>query len=147
MAKKAKLSLNILYVIGAALIVVGFILPIFQFSFLGTHRLTGFDIVGDGDASVKLFTLLIFIGGLAGLVLSFVNVPNGKLLRIAALLLSFVGFVLVVVSICSSDGASIVKGLNLGKKTLSVIFKSLYAGGYMIIAGWIVAAAGLVTEK
>lgn len=148
MAKKAKVSLNILYVIGTALIVLGFILPIFQFSFLGTHRLTGFDIVGDGDTELKIFALLIFIGGLAGLVLSFIKkVPNGKILKIAAVLLSFVGFVLVTVSILSSDGASIVKGLNLGKKALSVIFKSLYVGGYMIIAGWIVAATGLVSEK
>lgn len=147
MAKKAKVSLNILYVIGTALIVLGFILPIFQFSFLGTHRLTGFDLVGDGETALKIFTLLIFIGGLAGLVLSFVKVPNGKILKIAAILLSFIAFVLVVVSIFNSDGASIVKGLNLGKKTLSAVFKSLYVGGYMIIAGWIVAAAGLITEK
>lgn len=70
MAKKAKVSLNILYVIGTALIVLGFVLPVFQFSFLGTYRLTGFDIVGDGDTELKIFALLIFIGGLAGLVLS-----------------------------------------------------------------------------
>ena len=146
MAKKS--SLNVLYLVGMALVALGFVLPIFQFSsILGKHQLTGFDLVGDGDTALKIYTLLIFIGGIAGVVLSFVKVQNAKLLKLAALLVSIIGFVLVVVSLVHSDGAAIIKGLNLGKKTVSFIFKSLYAGGYMIIAGWIGAAIGVVTGK
>ena len=81
------------------------------------------------------------------MVLSFVKVQNAKLLKLAALLVSIIGFVLVVVSLVHSDGAAIIKGLNLGKKTVSFIFKSLYAGSYMIVAGWIIAIAGFVTGK
>ena len=146
MAKKS--SLNVLYLVGMALVALGFVLPIFQFSsILGKHQLTGFDLVGDGDTALKIYTLLIFIGGIAGVVLSFVKVPDAKLLKIAALLVSVIGFVLVAVSLANSDGAAIIKGLNLGRKTLSSVFKSLYAGGYMIIAGWIAAAIGVVTGK
>ena len=145
MAKKS--SLNVLYLVGMALVALGFVLPVFQFSFLGTYRITGFDLVGDGDTALKIYTLLIFIGGIAGVVLSFVKVPDAKLLKIAALLVSVIGFVLVAVSLANSDGAAIIKGLNLGRKTLSSVFKSLYAGGYMIIAGWIASAIGVVTGK
>ena len=145
MAKKS--SLNVLYLVGMALVALGFVLPVFQFSFLVTYLITGFDLVGDGDTALKIYTLLIFIGGIAGVVLSFVKVPDAKLLKIAARLVSVIGFVLVAVSLANSDGAAIIKGLNLGRKTLSSVFKSLYAGGYMIIAGWIAAAIGVVTGK
>ena len=83
MAKKS--SLNVLYLVGMALVALGFVLPIFQFSsILGKHQFTGFDLVGDGDTALKIYTLLIFIGGIAGVVLSFVKVQNAKLLKLAA---------------------------------------------------------------
>lgn len=73
--------------------------------------------------------------------------PNVSILKIVALVVSILGFVLVLINMINSDGASIIKGLGLGKNVGQHIFKSLYIGAYMIIAGWIVSIAGLVTNK
>ena len=48
---------------------------------------------------------------------------------------------------CNSDSASLIKGLNLGKKAAEKVFKSLYVGAYMIFGGWIVAIAGIALKK
>lgn len=142
MSKKS--SVNFLYLIGMALVAIGFVLPIFRFNFLGSHTLTGFDLVGDGDTSMKIFTLLIFIGGVAGIVFSLVGPLNNKLYKIIALAVSILAFVIILINLMNSDGASLIKGLNLAKKTNSAIFKSLYIGAYTIITGWVVAIAGLL---
>lgn len=145
MAKKAKL--NFIYLIGMALIAIGFLLPIFQFKLFGTHQVTGFNLVGDGDTALKIYTLLIFIGGVAGVVLSLIKLSNSKLLKILALLVSIIAFILVVITLSNSSGISVIKGLNLGKKAATTVLKSIYIGGYMIIVGWVLSAVGLVTNK
>ena len=142
MSKKSSLSL--IYLIGMALVAIGFVLPVFQFKFLGTHSYNGFDLVGDGDTSMKICTLLIFIGGLAGVLFCFVPGCNNKLFKTIALAVSIIAFVIILVNMMNSDGASVIKGLNLGKKANSAIFKSLYIGAYTIIAGWVIAIIGLV---
>ena len=67
MAKKGA-KIELLYVLGMALVVIGFCVPIFQ-SAIG--KANGFKLVGNGNSATKLFTLLIFIGGVAGLAIPF----------------------------------------------------------------------------
>ena len=93
---------------------------------------------------ITIFTLLIFIGGVAGIVFSLVGPLNNKLYKTIALAVSILAFVIILINLMNSDGASLIKGLNLAKKTNSAIFKSLYIGAYTIIAGWVVAIAGLL---
>lgn len=147
MGKSKKSSISIIYLIGMALVAVGFVLPIFRFNFLGARTISGFDLVGDGNTAMKIYTLLIFIGAVAGIVFSLIKLSNASILKIVALVVSILGFVLVLINMINSDGASIIKGLGLGKNVGQHIFKSLYIGAYMIIAGWIVSIAGLVTNK
>lgn len=147
MGKSKKASINIIYLIGMALVAIGFLLPIFKFNFLGARTISGFDLVGDGNTAMKIYTLLIFIGGAAGIVFSLIKIPNASILKIVALIVSILGFVLVLVNMLNSDGASVIKGLGLGKNVGQQVFKSFYIGAYMIIVGWIVSIAGLVTNK
>lgn len=143
MAKKSS-SISLVYGIGMLLAAIGFCLPIFQFKFLGSHTITGWDLVGDGDTAIKIFTLLIFVGAAAGVAAAFLNNP---LLKIIALAVSIISFIIVVIMMCNSDSASLIKGLNLGKKAAEKVFKSLYVGAYMIFGGWIVAIAGIALKK
>ena len=119
MGKSKKASINIIYLIGMALVTIGFFLPIFKFNFLGARTISGFDLVGDGNTAMKIYTLLIFIGGAAGIVFSLIKMPNASILKIVALIVSILGFVLVLVNMLNSDGASVIKGLGLGKKCRS----------------------------
>ena len=144
MAKKSS-SISLVYGIGMLLAAIGFCLPVFQFKFLGTHAMTGFDMVGDGDTAAKIFTLLIFIGAVAGVVAAFL--PQFSILKPIALAVSVISFIIVIIMMCNSDGASFLRSVNLGKKAAEKVLKSLYVGAYMIIAGWIVAIAGLVLKK
>ena len=144
MAKKSS-SISLVYGLGMLLAAIGFCLPIFQFKFLGTHAYTGFDLVGDGDTAAKIFTLLVFVGAVCGVVAAFL--PKVSILKPIALAVSFVSFVIVIIMMCNSDGASFLRSVNLGKKAAESVFKSLYDGAYMIFAGWIVACAGLFLKK
>ena len=144
MAKK-KSKMELLYVLGMVLVVIGFCIPIFQFAI---GKVNGFKLVGNGDAASKIFTLLIFIGGVVGLALPFlqtvVKIPQARLLKIVALLISIVGLVGVIIISYNSKGAGLVRAFGAGKNVVTWIFKSFYVGAYMIILGWIVSAIGLV---
>lgn len=147
MAKKGA-KIELLYVLGMALVVIGFCVPIFQ-SAIG--KVNGFKLVGNGNSATKLFTLLIFIGGVAGLAIPFLQmiakIPQARLLKIAALLISIIGLVVVIVISYNSKGAGFARAIGAGKNVVTSIFKSFYVGAYLIIIGWVVAIAGLVTKK
>lgn len=148
MAKKSKSkSMSFIYGIGMLLAAIGFCLPIFQFKFIGTTNISGFDLVGDGNTAIKIFTLLIFIGAVVGVIAAFVPLPQAKLIKIIALAVSVISFAIVLIMLGNSDGASIVKGLGLGKSANEAIFKHLYVGAYMILGGWILGIVGLVLNK
>ena len=126
---------------------IGFCLPIFQFKAFGTHSITGFNLVGDGDTAVKIFTLLIFIGAVCGVVAAFLPIPQAKLLKVIALAVSIISFIVVMIILANSDAAGFVKWIGAGKKVSEMIFKSLFVGAYMIFGGWIIAIVGLVMNK
>ncbi len=146
MAKKTS-SVSFLYGIGMILAAVGFCLPIFHRNFFGSRAINGFGLVGDGTTAIKIFTLLIFVGAVIGVLVTFISVPQAKLLKICALALSVVSFIVVVVLLSRTKAAAATKFFGAQDFALKQIFKSLYVGAYMIFAGWIVAAAGLAMNK
>lgn len=134
MAKKG--SLPLIYMIGMALVVIGFICPVFDF-FIGT--LNGFDFINFKDfGTTSIGALLIIIGAVLGLVFCFVGGKNSGMLKLVGLLVSIAGGVVLIISY-SGD----VFSEGIGKFFIEV---ATY-GFYMILAGWIVGVVGYVMKK
>lgn len=134
MAKKG--SLPLIYMIGMALVVIGFICPVFDF-FIGT--LNGFDFINFKDfGTTTIGALLIIIGAVLGLVFCFVGGKNSGMLKLVGLLVSIAGGVVLIISY-SGD----VFSEGIGKFFIEV---ATY-GFYMILAGWIVGVVGYVMKK
>ncbi|MBP3709615.1 MAG: hypothetical protein J6I73_04340 [Treponema sp.] len=132
MAKKSSKSLlSNLYLIGMALTAIGFIVPIFKGNLV---QVNGFDLVGNGNSVMKIAALLVFIGAVAGIVLSFVNIgKNQSLLKVIALAVSVVGGLYVF--------------FNTSDFGVKLAAKYLYVGFYLIIIGWVVAIVGYLKNK
>ena len=131
MAKKN--SLNLLYLIGMAAVVVGSFLPVIRISFgiLGKIDFTivkAFQNLGSVDSWLAL---LMFLTAVAGVVLCLITIPNGTTLKTVCLL------------------ASIVLGLIFFAR--GNFFKEWFNitgfGFYVILAGWVVALIGNFVKK
>lgn len=134
MAKKG--SLPLIYMIGMALVVIGFICPVFDF-FIGT--LNGFDFINFKDfGTTTIGALLIIVGAVLGLVFCFVGGKNSGMLKLVGLLVSIAGGVVLIISY-SGD----VFSEGIGKFFIEV---ATY-GFYMILAGWVVGVVGYVMKK
>lgn len=119
-----------LYLIGMALVVIGFILPMFKI--LGQTP-NGFKFVNLKNSSFcTIGSLLIFIGGVAGVILNFANSKN-KTIKLVALALSIVGAVILVIGFNDN-----VVYKQIGKH----LIKHAYIGFYCVIVGWVAAIAG-----
>lgn len=125
-----KVSMNMLYLVGTALIVAGFILPMFKGLFGATSN--GFDFIGSKFGMRTIGALLVIIGGACGLALNFVNVKNPSL-KLLAVLVSIAGGVLLVI-FYNDNSISKFEGKQL--------IKHAYIGFYMLICGWVVALIG-----
>lgn len=140
MAKKGN-KLSLLYLIGMALVVVGFICPMFQISFfgLGSASSNGFDFINfDNFGFTTIGAILIFAGAVLGLVFCFVGGKNSGMLKLVGLIATIAGGVVLILGY--SD--------NMFSKGIGKFFIDIATYGfYMIIAGWIVALVGWVTKK
>ena len=145
MAKKSKLPL--IYLIGVALVIVGFCLPVFRngtvqkiaSAFGGNSGVNGFKFISSENFNfVNLGAILIIAGAIAGAVLSFVSVKNSDMLKLVCIVVSIVGGVILFVG-CTQDAAYkfIAKGF----------LKNAFVGFYMILAGWVVGLVGAVTKQ
>ena len=132
MAKKSGLPL--IYLIGMALVAVGFCLPVFDL-FIGT--LNGFDFINFKEFGMTTIgALLIFGGAIVGLVSCFVK--KGGTLKLVGLALSILGGVVLIIGY--SD--------NMFSKGIGKFFIDVATYGfYMILAGWILGLVGYVTKK
>lgn len=124
-----------LYFIGMVLTAAGFCLPIFSAL---KKSMNGFSFVTNDFSIVSLGVLLIFIGAAAGAVLCFVTVKNARLLKLIALAASILGGIILIIRI--NDNAI---SKFIGKQFL----KHTAIGFYLIIAGWIAAAAGYLKSR
>jgi len=142
MGKKSSSKIAIIYLIGMALVALGFILPMFKSS-LGTSN--GFDFIrfkdGSGNFKISLVTLaaiLIFCGAVLGIVFCFVGGKNADLLKLVFLIVSIVGGILLIIRY---NDNWLTKAIGKG------FWKHAYYGTYMILAGWVVGLVGWVTKK
>lgn len=140
MAKKRKASMPMLYCIGMLVTAIGFVLPIFRKAVDAFGKTTvlfsinGFDLVGDGDSTMKIMALLIFIGAVLGVILALLpKVPQAKIIQLIAIVISVVGGLYCF--------------FNVGDFIKDAAAKCLFAGFYMIVAGWVVALVGWILNK
>ena len=141
MAKKIKLPL--IYLVGMVLTVVGFCVPMFQGKILGT-RYNGFDFINfDNFGFVTIGALLIFIGAVCGVVLSFLSGSNMNTLRLIAWIVSLAGGIVLYIGFATGSGLS----GAIAKQIASQLLKCAFIGFYMIIAGWVVSFIGWMLKK
>ena len=133
MAKKG--SLPLIYMIGMALVVVGFICPVFDV----VIKENGFDFINFDNFGFKTIgALLIIAGAVLGLVFCFVGGKNSGMLKLVGLLVSIAGGVVLIIGY--SD--------NMFSKGIGKFFIEVATYGfYMILAGWIVGVVGYVMKK
>lgn len=138
MAKKK--SITMIYLVGMLATAVGFILPIFRktIEMLGNTTVVfsknGFDLVGDGNSTLKIMALLVFIGAIVGVICSVLpKIPQARIIKFIALVVSLAGGVYCY--------------FNTGDFIKDVAIKVVSVGFYMIIAGWILALVGWFTNK
>ncbi|MBQ0040257.1 MAG: hypothetical protein KBS64_07520 [Treponema sp.] len=119
-----------LYLIGMALVVIGFILPMFK-SALGSSN--GFDFINFKKFGFSTIgSLLILAGGVAGVILNFVKGVS-KQAKLIALAVSILGFIVLVIGF--NDNA-LTKAIGKG------FLKHAYIGFYCVVVGWVAAIAG-----
>ena len=150
MAKKGKVSLNLIYLIGMALIIIGFCVPLFFQKQMGggikAAKTIGFDFINfDRDSLCSIGALLIFLGGCLGAALevvsAFVKKIGGStkaILAIVCVAISIIGGVLVVIRF---NDNWLMKTIGKG------FWKHAFIGVYMIIAGWVVGLLGCFIKK
>ena len=140
MAKKSS-SMSMIYLIGMALVVVGFICPMFQISFFGLASASsnGFNFINfDNFGFTTIGAIMIFAGAVLGLVYCFVGGKNSKMLKLVGLLVSIAGGLVLIIGY--SD--------NMFSKGIGKFFIDIATYGfYMVIAGWIAGIIGYITNK
>ena len=138
MGKKS--SLPLIYLIGVALIAIGFCCPLFSGKLLKVTA-NGFKFIhlDKNFGWSSLAALFIFVGAVAGIVFSLVSVGKSTdLLRLICIVVSILGGVIFFIKY-NDNGVT----RALGKFNL----KYMAFGLYMIIAGWIVGLVGAITKK
>lgn len=133
-----KVSINFLYLIGMALVVVGFCCPIFK---IGPLTRTGFNFINfDKIGFSTIGALALFVAAIAGLVWSVlplvgIKLPAEALVKTLAALVLVVGIIVLVVGFKQNKVLSAV----LKPKTF---FKSATYGFYLLAVGIIAAVVG-----
>ena len=136
MGKKSS-SISLIYLIGVALVAVGFCLPMFKG--LGQTP-SGFKFINfDNFGWMTIAALLIFCGAVAGIIFCFVSVGSTTdLIKLICILVSIAGGVILFINFNDSWISKVI-----GKGFL----KHAYIGFYLVIAGWIVGLIGAITKK
>ncbi len=133
MAKKG-FNLSV-YLIGMAVTVIGFCLPMFKI--FGSNGKNGFGFINFNNSGfVTIGALLIIIGAVAGLVVSLLG--KGDQLEWIALAVSVVGGIILVIGF---NDNGIYKAIG------KALVKNSTIGFWMVVAGWVVAAVGKVLKK
>lgn len=133
MAKKG-FNLSV-YLIGMAVTVIGFCLPMFKI--FGSNGKNGFGFINfDNSGFVTIGALLIIIGAVAGIVVSLLG--KGDQLEWIALAVSVLGGIILVIGF---NDNGIYKAIG------KALVKNSTIGFWMVVAGWVVAAVGKVLKK
>lgn len=137
MAKKSG-GFSVIYLIGCALVVAGFICPMFKGAVFGATT-NGFDYLNFKNfGTTTIAGLLIFCGAVLGVVIALLKGKGAKTLKLVCIIASIAGGVLLIVKF--NDNA-LTKAVGKG------FFKHAYFGFYMICAGWIAGLYGALKSK
>lgn len=137
MGKKKVNLLSYLYLIGMAVVAIGFCCPMFKGLFGSTAN--GFKFINfDNSVFVSIGALMIFLGAIAGIIVKFVPSLQKNKLDFLCLLVSIAGGVILLVGFTTNGG--IYKAI--GKAFL----KNAVVGFYMIIIGWVAAIVGYFSK-
>lgn len=131
MAKKRSVF-GFLYLIGMALVVIGFCCPMIK-GFFGSAN--GFKFINfDRFGFVTIGAILIFAGAVLGVVASFI--PNLGALKILFLICSIAGGIILVVGFKTNG--------EIYKMGGKLLLKNAMWGFYLVCAGWIIALCSTV---
>ena len=129
----SKNRMNLIYIIGCALVVLGFCTPIFKFPIIG--GINGFNVVktynNNGATLEMICSVLILAAAVCGIILDY-----------------FTGnFLGDLVTIAVSALSGIIIFMNTSELGAKLAGKCTNIGFYLLIAGWIVAIVGLALKK
>jgi hypothetical protein len=129
-----KVSLPLIYLIGMALVVIGFCCPMFS-GFLGSAN--GFKFINfDNSGFVTIGALLIIAGAIAGVVACFVPQLSGLKLIFALCVLA--GAIVLVIGFTTNGGIYKAIGKN--------ILKHATVGFYLVVVGIVVGVVGALKK-
>ena len=150
MAKKVKITY--VYLIGMILAAVGFCCPLFNYkknvfaNLAGNTAPNGFKFIDfDNFNFVTIAALLVLVGACAGIIFCFLK-GNWRMLQLIALAVSIVGGIILVINL-SGNGNGNQFQTAFAKAAGKDLWKHAYIGVYMILAGWIVAIVGWITNR
>ncbi len=133
MGKKVSI-MSYLYLIGMALVVIGFCCPMFS-GFLGSAN--GFKFINfDNSGFVTIGALLIIAGAIAGVVACFVPQLSGLKLIFALCVLA--GAIVLVIGFTTNGGIYKAIGKN--------ILKHATVGFYLVVVGIVVGVVGALKK-
>ena len=133
MGKKVSI-MSYLYLIGMALVVIGFCCPMFS-GFLGSAN--GFKFINfDNSGFVTIGALLIIAGAIAGVVACFV--PQLKGLKLIFALVVLAGAIVLVIGFTTNGGIYKAIGKN--------ILKHATVGFYLVVVGIVVGVIGALKK-
>lgn len=133
MGKKVSI-MSYLYLIGMALVVIGFCCPMFS-GFLGSAN--GFKFINfDNSGFVTIGALLIIVGAIAGVVACFVPQLSG--LKLIFALCVLVGAIILVIGFTTNGGIYKAIGKN--------ILKHATVGFYLVVVGIVVGVVGALKK-
>ena len=135
MGKKS--SLPLIYLIGMALIAIGFFCPMFKGLFGSSAN--GFDFIKNAKEGgfVAIGSILIIVGAICGIVSCFV--PQLKGLKLVFAIVALAGAIVLIIGFTTNGGIYKAIGKQLLKRAMF--------GFYMVVVGIVAAVCGAVTGK
>ena len=135
MGKKS--SLPLIYLIGMALVAIGFFCPMFKGLFGSSAN--GFDFIRNAKEGgfVAIGSILIIVGAICGIVACFV--PQLKGLKLIFALCVLAGAIVLIIGFTTNGGIYKAIGKQLLKRAMF--------GFYMVVAGIVLGVVGAVTNK
>ena len=135
MGKKS--SLPLIYLIGMALVAIGFFCPMFKGLFGSSAN--GFDFIRNAKEGgfVAIGSILIIVGAICGIVACFV--PQLKGLKLVFAIVALAGAIVLIIGFTTNGGIYKAIGKQLLKRAMF--------GFYMVVAGIVLGVVGAVTNK
>ena len=135
MGKKS--SLPLIYLIGMALIAIGFFCPMFKGLFGSSAN--GFDFIKNAKEGgfVAIGSILIIVGAICGIVACFV--PQLKGLKLVFAIVALAGAIVLIIGFTTNGG--------IYKKIGKAFLKNAMFGFYMVVVGIVAGVCGAVMNK